>query len=58
MEISLRRRHALAVIDGAFSHKIDCVSILNLEGNLNCFIGSKVTAMLVNRDILPSGEVA
>ena len=36
------------VEDGAFSHKIDYVPIvyknLNLEENLNLFIGSKVTA--------------
>ena len=32
--------------------------ILNLEGHLNCFIGSKVTAILVNRGILPSGGIA
>ena len=32
--------------------------ILNLEGHLNRFIGSKVTAILVNRGILPSGGVA
>ena len=27
MKISLRRRHALTVADGAFSHKIDYVTI-------------------------------
>ena len=47
---------------GAFSHKIDyvtiCKEILNLEGYLNCFIGSKVTVILVNGGILPSGRVA
>ena len=36
VKISLRRRHALMVEDGAFSHKIDYVTIfkeiLNLEG--------------------------
>ena len=36
----------------AFSHRIDFVPIflenLNLEEHLNCFIGSKVTAILVN----------
>ena len=50
------------VEDGAFSHKIDYVTILkeilNLEGYLNCFIGSKVMAILVNGEILPSGGVA
>ena len=40
------------VEDGAFSHKIDYFPIfkenLNLKGHLNCFIGSKVMAILVN----------
>ena len=31
---------------------------LNLDGHLNCFIGSKVTAILVNGGILPMGGVA
>ena len=39
----------------AFSHKIDYVSIveefLNLEAHLKRFIGSKVTAILVNNGI-------
>ena len=45
------------VEDSAFSHKINCVSILqdNLEGHLNRFIGSKVTAILVNGGILHRG---
>ena len=47
---------------GAFSHQIDYVSIflelLNLKGHLICFIGSKVTTILVNGGILPSGGVA
>ena len=55
-------RHALVLKDGAFRHTIDYVSIfeetLNLEGHLNRFIGSKVTAILVNRGILPNGGVA
>ena len=46
----------------ASSHKIDCVhilsEILNLKGHLNRFKGSKVTAILVNGEILPSGGVA
>ena len=46
------------VEDGAFSHKIDYVPIfkenLYLEGHLNHFIGSQVTAILVNGGILPS----
>ena len=39
MEIYLRRRHGLKVEDGAFSHKIEYVTIskkiLNLEGHQN-----------------------
>ena len=35
-----------------------CLKILNLEGHLNPFIGSKVAAILVNRGILPLGGVA
>ena len=50
------------VKDGAFSHKIDYVldfqEILNLEGHLNHFIGSKVTTLLVIGGILPSGGAA
>ena len=50
------------VADGAFSNKIDYVPIFqenqNLKGHLNCFICSKVTAILVNRGILPRGGVA
>ena len=36
--------------DGAFSHKIDYLSVFknNIEGHLNRFIGSKVTAILLN----------
>ena len=52
MKISLRRRHALIVEDGAFSHKVYYVTIfweiLNLEGHPNRITGSKVTAILVN----------
>ena len=62
VKISLQRRHALVVKDGAFSHKIDyvsiCLEIQNLEGHFNRFIGSKVTTILVNGGILPSGGVA
>ena len=50
------------VEDGAFSLKIDYVliffEVLNLEGHLNRFIGSKVTAILVNGKILPRDGVA
>ena len=47
------------VKDGAFSHKIDFVTIfwekLNIEG-LNSITGSKVTAILLNGGILRIGE--
>ena len=59
MKISLRRRHALAVADGAFSHKIDYVTnlkeILNSKENPNRINGSKVTAILLNEWIWPIG---
>ena len=49
------------VEDGAFSHKIDYVYIfqenLNLQCHLNSFIGSKVTAILLNGGILPGVEL-
>ena len=47
------------VKDGAFSHKIDYVTIfleiLNLEGHPNRITGSRVTAILLNGWILPIG---
>ena len=47
MKITLWRRHALTVADGAFSH--DYVTIFeeipNLKGHPNCITGSKVTAI-------------
>ena len=50
------------VEDGAFSHKIDYVTIflkiLNPEGHPNRNTGSKVTAILLNGWILPVGGVA
>ena len=50
MKISLRRRHALTVADGAFSHKIDYVTIfqeiINPKVHPNHNTGSKVTATL------------
>ena len=55
MEMSLRRRHALMLEDGTFSHKIDNFSILNLEGHQNCITGSRVMAILLNGWILPIG---
>ena len=57
MKISLLLRHTLMVEDGAFSHKIDYVTIykkiLNLEGHTNRTTGSRVTAFLLNGWILP-----
>ena len=59
MQISLRRRHALTVADGDFSHKIDYVTIvkeiLNPEGHPNRITGAKVTAILLNGWTLPIG---
>ena len=59
MNISLRRRQALMVGDGAFSHKIGFVTFfhefLNLEGDLNRITGLKVMATLLNGCILPIG---
>ena len=59
MKISLRRRQALTVADGAFSHKVDYVTIfkeiLNLKGHPNGITGSKVAAILLNGWILPIG---
>ena len=60
MKLFLRRRHALMVEDGAFSHKIDYVTffqeILNLEGHPNCITGSRVTVILLNGWIFPVGQ--
>ena len=62
MKISLRRRIALMVQDGAFSLKIDYVSIfweiLNLKGHPNRITGSRVMAILLIGLILPNGEVS
>ena len=45
--------------DGAFSHKIDYVTIfveiLNLKGHLHCITGLRVKAILLNGWILPMG---
>ena len=61
VEIYLRRSHAQAVQNGASSHKTNYIDvfleILNLEGHLNCCIGSKVTGILLNGWILPTGGV-
>ena len=57
MKISLRRRHALTVADGSFSHKINYVfkEIPNPKGHPNRITGSKVMANLLNWWILPIG---
>ena len=60
MKISLRRRHAPTVRNGAFSHKIDYITIfeenLNLEGHQNRIAGSRVMAILLNKRIFPIGQ--
>ena len=59
VKISLRRRHALMVQDGAFSHENNyvtiCWEILYLEGHSNRITGSKCTSILLNGWILPIG---
>ena len=59
--ISLRRRHALLVADGALSHKIHYVTIfkemLNPKGHPNRSAGSKVTAILLNGGFFPLVEL-
>ena len=49
------------VVNGAFSHKIDYVTVfrenLNPEGHQNCITGSKVTAIFLNGWIWPIGGV-
>ena len=59
VKISLRRRHAQTIENGASSHNtnyIDLLSeILNLDGHQNCCIGYKVMAILLNGCILPTG---
>ena len=50
------------VKNSASSHKTNYIDILseiqNLEGHQNCRFGSKVTALLLNEWILPTGGVA
>ena len=62
MEISLRRRHALFIEHGAFSHKIDLFTIffeiLYLDGHQNRTTGSRVKAILLNGLILPICEAS
>ena len=61
MKISLWRRKALRVVDGAFSHRVHYVmnfmEILILEGDPNCITGSRVREIFLNGRILP-GEVS
>ena len=60
MKISLRRRHAPMVRKGAFSHKIDyitiCLENINLKGHQNRITRSRVTATLLNWWIFPIGQ--
>ena len=62
VKISLQRRHAQTVKNGASSHKTNYIDILteilNLEAHLNRWIGSKVMAILLNGWILPTCGVA
>ena len=61
-KISLQRRYAQTVENGASSHKTNYIEILpeilNLEGHINRCIGSKVTAILLNWWFLPTCGVA
>ena len=62
MKISLRRRHALMVEDGASTHKIDYFrkfeEIPIFEGHSNYITGLRVTAFLLKGEILPIVGVA
>ena len=62
VKIYLRRRHAQMVKIGASSRKTNYIDSfsenLNLEGHYNRCIGSKVTAILLNGWILPTGGAA
>ena len=59
---ALQRRHAQTVRDSSFSYKIDYLKViknfLNPEGHQNSFNGSKVTTILLKRQILPIGRVS
>ena len=61
MKISLRRRHALTVAVGDFSHKVDYFTIfkeiLNPGGHPNRIIGLKVTTILLNGGFCPLVEL-
>ena len=58
----LRRRQAIKVADGAFSHKIDYVTlfqeILNPKGHPNRITGPKATAILLKAWILSIGPAS
>ena len=61
VKISLRRRHALTVGVGTFSHRIDYITIfneiLNLKGHPNRNTGSKVTSLLLKGGCCPLVEL-
>ena len=61
ISINLKPSTAQTVKYGAFSCKIEYLEqvadILNVKGHPNHIIGSKVTTLLLNGWILPSGEV-
>ena len=62
LTLFLRHCQAQTIWDGVSNHKIDYVAsvkgILNLKGYRNPIIGSKITAILLNVWILPSGGAA
>ena len=58
MTISLRRRHAPTVGNGACSHEIDYFTILNLKGHQNRITGSRVTSKKGTFPIGQSGEAS
>ena len=45
-------------VAGAFGHKIDYFTILNLNGHPNCSTGPRVRAILLIGWILPIGEAS
>ena len=62
VKISLRRRHAQTVKNGAPCHKTNYIDIfpeiISLEGQFNSCVGSKVKVIWLNGWILPTGWVA
>ena len=58
VNISLRRRHPQTVLLVKTNYIDSFSEILDLEGHLNRCIDSKVTAILLNWWILPTGGVA